>query len=407
MLWWFGTSRACAAVLSSSLWLCALAGCGESTQTVGHLKARATTDVPKGSTTATGGMAASESGGAGGGKPDEGDGATSSPSADGGTIVEAHDAGPPLTSPFAECKGPVAYADRRELALYFMVDNNLTFPTVTAWGNLQQGLRRYITDPRAAGTGLGIDYFGLQCDEATYANPAVQIATLPDNGPALIESFAQIPLNSSPMYPAIKGALTYARAQADANPALELAVVLITDGIADLNCDSNIDNLTQATSDGAEGSPSIPTYIVAVDTTMDSVDVFNRGARFDPLEDMAVAGGTGAVRHVDVLSEPTILSGTSMPSPTADALVALQREAEPCDYTVPDDVPDDASGAWFTRNDATAVRMLRVDSEDDCTGATDYYFAAERGVRWARLCDDACSYAKDQRPSFSWVKGCP
>jgi hypothetical protein len=74
---------------------------------------------------------------------------------------------------------------------------------------------------------------------------------------------------------------------------------------------------------------------------------------------------------------------------------------------VPDDVPDDASGAWFTRNDATAVRMLRVDSEDDCTGATDYYFASERGVRWARLCDDACSYAKDQRPSFSWVKGCP
>ena len=401
---WSTISRACAAALASSVLLCALASCGETTHTVGHLKAARTIDGPKGNGAGAGATPSAQDGG---GSASNSDGGSSVAQGDGGTIVGTPDAGGVLASPFAECSGPAEYALRRQLDLYFMIDSNITLPNAVAWPNLMQGLRRYVIDPRAYGTGLGVDYFRLDCNDA-YSKPEVEIGTLPGNAQAIIDSVrSQIPINNSPLLPAMRGAIAYASARAKADAAIKIAVVLITDGISDLNCGSSIANLTQVTRDGAEADPPIPTYIVAVDAMTTSVDVFTRSARFDPLQDMAVAAGTGTVRDIDVLAEPPLPTSNEA-SPTADALVAIQREAEPCDYAVAAGVTDDGTGVWLTRNDdgAAPARLAQVASAEDCS-AGGYYLATERGLRWARLCEATCTDIKEQGALVSWVHGCP
>ena len=404
---WSRISRADATAFAAGALLCALAGCGETTHTVGELRAAGTSTVrpPKGGATA-GNTVVSSQGSGGTQEPADG-GSAITGVADGGPFVEAPDANVVLASPFPECTGPARYALRRQLDLYFMVDN-LTLPNFSAWASLVQGLRRDATDPRDFGTGVGVDYFGLDCDATKYNTPEVPVATLPTNARPVVESsIAQIPLNASPLLPAVQGAIAYAHAQAEAEATIKMAVVLITDGISDLNCGSSVTALTKATRDGAEGSPSIPTYIVAVDAATATVDIFNRSARFDPLEDMAVAGGTATVRDIDMQSEPTILNAMD-PSPTANALVAIQREAEPCDInTALFNVPVDGNGEWLARYDDDApTRLTQVSSIDDCD-AHSFYFATERDVRWARLCDATCADVKDKRATLSWVDGCP
>jgi hypothetical protein len=388
--------------------LLAIAACGETTHTVGRLKAKQVLAAPKAGSAGEGATLGEPHGG-GVLQVPQAAGATGMGVDDGGTVVGAQDSGVVRMLPiaFSACKGPSLAAKRRELDLYLMVDNNITLPDPRAWSALLQGVNRYVNDERAAGTGIGIDYFGLDCDTNTYATPTVPLGLLPGNARPIVASFAQLPINVSPLLPAMQGAVRYARSAASAFPKLKLAVVLITDGLSDLMCGTDIRALTQATRDGLDGDPSIASYMIAVDANGTfSLDVFNPASRFDPLDEMATAGGTAAARHVDVLSEPTALMNQD-PSPFADTMVAIQREAEPCDYAVPDEVPADANGVWLARDDSVSIAPLaRVPSADDCA-ADRYYFSIDRDVRWATLCPDLCDDVKKHRSTLSWVEGCP
>ncbi|HEX6276825.1 MAG TPA: hypothetical protein VFZ53_27485, partial [Polyangiaceae bacterium] len=54
-----------------------------------------------------------------------------------------------------------------------------------------------------------------QCDQDTYATPAVEFGTLPDAAPAIIASIdAQMPRGETPSRPALRGAIDHARAWA-------------------------------------------------------------------------------------------------------------------------------------------------------------------------------------------------
>jgi hypothetical protein len=276
-----------------------------------------------------------------------------------------------------------------------------------------QGVTRYVNDPRAVGTGVGVDYFGLDCNEGTYAMPTVGVALLPDNARAIGLSFVMVlPINVSPILPALAGALRHASSLANSFDH-KVAVVLITDGFQDLMCGSDIAGGVMQARDAYEGSPSIATYVVGADSPALPLPNSSASARFGPLDQIAAAGGGGQTRLVDVIDE-TALGGTQT-SPFADTLVGIQREAEPCDYALIDGVAEnpDAIVLGFEPIGLGPIGsidrlLLRVADRAGCSTGGGYYFTVDASGQpiWATLCPVTCEDVKTSPAPLYWFSNC-
>src|SRR5262245_11861260 len=110
--------------------------------------------------------------------------------------------------------GPTCGGDRydakpRPLDIYVMFDDSGSmFPW---WGSVTQAFNQFINDPKSAGIGIGIQFFGQNCDPGFYAMPKVAIAPLPGQAGAIQAAFPIIPIESTPTEPALTGALQYAK----------------------------------------------------------------------------------------------------------------------------------------------------------------------------------------------------
>jgi hypothetical protein len=296
-----------------------------------------------------------------------------------------------------------------------LVDDLISIPPNT-WTSLLHGLKRYVADPRAQGTGVGVGFLGVACIADLYSTPSVEIAMLPGNATAIGNAVdGALPINLSPLQAAIEGALTYTRSFSNTHPERKLALVLITDSIADAVACGDASSLSSATRDGVTGTPSIATYVLAiVDPNTLSLALslpsllqnpaLLASSPLGPLSQIAAAGGTAQAFPYSPLAEP---SDNAEPSPFADTMLKVQHEAEPCDYAVPDAVPDDGAGAWLMIDGrATADPLPARATEAEC--GTGYSLATTAdGKRWARLCSATCADVKGAKATLSWVSGCP
>lgn len=300
-------------------------------------------------------------------------------------------------------------AIRKRLDLYFMMDNNITLPDPRAWSGLVQGVIRYVSDARAEGTGVGIGFFGLQCTENAYAVPTVKVSPLPQNvaplTAALSVSLITGIINTSPMLPALGGAVRHASSLASSF-GWKAAVVLISDGFESFPaCPSSPPEVAQKAANAFTGSPSIETYVVAADNPL-AVDP-QAGARFMPLDEIAREGGTGAARRVDVTAEAQLIP--TVQSALADTLVDIQHEAEPCDYSVPESARLAPGSVPLTIGDgsASSPTLPLVANAAACTGQGYYFSPNLSGTPdWAVLCPASCAEVKKQRASLSWLLPC-
>ncbi|HEY3254891.1 MAG TPA: VWA domain-containing protein [Polyangiaceae bacterium] len=106
-----------------------------------------------------------------------------------------------------------------------------------------------------------------KCDLASYAEPAVPIAPLPDSGPALLASLeAQVidPVNPTPTGPALSGALAAAKTWAQAHPTHRVVAVLATDGVANECTPLETADLGRLAEAALGGKPSISTFTIGV-----------------------------------------------------------------------------------------------------------------------------------------------
>lgn len=381
-----------------------LLGCGDSPRhTVGKLRGGSSNNVTRENPPARAGAGADD----GGPRP-------SGSAGNGSFVPTAGNAsageGAPIAPPTGGISGSICFpatvpAERKRLDLYLMVDINITLPLSGAWSTLTGGLRQYVASERAEGTGVGIDFFGvlppvtnIDCSPDLYEMPTVGVSLLPGNASAIQTAVGRaLPLPGSPLQPALEGALAYARSRAGFyDEEAQQAVVLITDGFVDLNCGTDVREVSNVAAVEMRRSPPVPTYVVALDVPSLS-GLFDPLVRFEPLEAIAREGGTGIVRRVNVEDRSEAI---------ADTLIQVQQAAEPCDYFL----PEQASAAGSTLSLAVSADaaspepkpLALLASENDCG---DGYYMREDAPQ-IRLCSATCDSVKARAQKLAWTIDC-
>jgi hypothetical protein len=234
-----------------------------------------------------------------------------------------------------ECASVSQTATLVPVDLFFMVDqsSSMTYPTGTGmskWDAVVQAIDTFVKDKGATNLGVGIQYFPLypgctaggkncgefSCNMADYAAPEIGIAPLAVNASKVSASlFAHKPLSGTPTYPALQGALDYAKTFAAQNPTHTVVVVLATDGVPDGCNIQDIPTIAALATAGVNGTPKVLTYVIGV------------GSSLTALNKIAVGGGTSAAFIVD--------NGGNVVDQFGAALKAIQGKALGCGYEIP------------------------------------------------------------------------
>jgi hypothetical protein len=170
-----------------------------------------------------------------------------------------------------------------------------------------------------------------QCDQDTYATPAVEFGTLPEAAPAILASMeAQMPRGETPSRPALRGAIDHARTWATAHPGHSVVVVLATDGLPTDCSNGNaihpasqaeVDEVVAVATEGLTASPNISTFVVGVFAGADTSAPAN-------LNRIAAAGGTDHAYMVDA-------SGMQVDAEFAAKLNEIRASRLGCEFQIP------------------------------------------------------------------------
>ncbi|HEX7669120.1 MAG TPA: vWA domain-containing protein [Polyangiaceae bacterium] len=315
----------------------------------------------------------------------------------------------------AFCAATVHEAEGIQLDMLIVMDGSGSMKDEVAggakWALLQAALDRFSNDPASAGIGVGVSYFGVpvgydagdlvvSCDVADYAVPAVAIATLPQNAPAIVASLAgYVPQGGTPTRPALAGGIEYANAWLARHGTHRMILVLATDGEPN-DCESTVLAVSQVAADALAARPSVQTYVIGV------------GESLDNLDQIAAAGGTDHAYIVDTSSTTT--------ERFVLALNSIRGEAAlPCQYEIP--VPDGATGrlvdfesvnvAYTESGDAsrgTRAILLQVPNDRSCdTAGGGWYYDDPSAPTSILLCSSTCARVKaDIRGRVDVLVGC-
>ncbi|HEY6727016.1 MAG TPA: vWA domain-containing protein, partial [Polyangiaceae bacterium] len=197
-----------------------------------------------------------------------------------------------------------------------MVDNMVD--GVTRWELVKNALNEFVTDPDAEEIGMGIDFWSWVDDDSCsidqYAEPTVAIGPLGDNQDEIVQALDdQRPGGLTPTYPALAGAIQYAKAHAADNPARQAVVVFVTDGYP-TKCDpQDIPTIAELAADSWAESPRVPVFVIGID------GVYN-------LDQIASAGGT---------REPFLVEGEGSTERLVTALKNITTDTARCEFEIP------------------------------------------------------------------------
>jgi len=295
----------------------AMATCSASATT--HASASGSTSMGSTGGGSTGG-GSTGSGGAGSG------GSGSGNSGSGGSLFDASTPDAP-PDPDAACGLITVDAQTTPLDLYITVDTSSSM-FGTKWNGATAGLKAFLADPASAGVRVAINFFPLAnnptCDQFAYETPAAPYGLLPGNAAAVGAAIdAAMPDGfSSPIYPALGGAILASIQEAQNNPGDAAAVLLVTDGQPDgpaTTCGSvNPDDPAAVAALAATGlayNPSVKTFMIGLPGVNQTI-----------ANQIAAAGGTGSAILVTV---------TNVQTEFQSALATVRGQALPCTYTIP------------------------------------------------------------------------
>jgi hypothetical protein len=252
-----------------------------------------------------------------------GEGAGGAPLFDAGN----HDA---LPDPDGSCGLITVQAHAKPVDLYIAIDKSSSMAG-TKWNGAKAGLAAFLSDPTSAGIRVALNFFPLDnnptCDQFAYKPPVVAFGLLPGNAAALTAAMnAQMPNGfSSPVYPALGGAILAGIEEAQNNPGDAAAVLLVTDGQPDgpsTSCGGVDPNdpaaIAMLAMKGATFNPPVKTFVVGLPGV--NVSIANQ---------IAAAGGTGSAILVTV---------TNIQVEFQNALAKVRGQAVPCEYDIPSEV---------------------------------------------------------------------
>jgi len=224
-------------------------------------------------------------------------------------------------------------------------DADTNAPGVSRWDAVTAALRAFVNSPQAENARVGLQFFGLingadDCGVDKYSTPAVAVAPLAGNRPALLDAInTTLPGSLTPTAPAVSGALAYALTVAQQDPAVPTVMVLASDGIpsecgpttADgqqiISFAEIVDALESYSSppSDAQGNPSQPpirTFIVGTEELGNNA------------ESLAEAGNGQAF----LVGAGT--AGEGLEQRFLDALLSIVVKPLDCEIDVPQTAPD-------------------------------------------------------------------
>jgi hypothetical protein len=302
------------------------------------------------------------------------------------------------------CTGISSDAELKDLHLYVMVDASNSMAG-TKWEAAKQGLESFVTAPQSAGLDVALSFFprpadGVpECDQNAYKAPVVDFGLLPANAQALVDAMAARSPDgfSSPMYPALGGAILASIELADSFPDDAFAVLLVTDGKPDGPGDdcggvdpSLPESLATLAQSGANYTPRVPTFVVGlpgIDLTFANL--------------VAEAGGT---------TEAIVVGTTNTASKFAEALERVRGSAVSCRYVLPLEVANGAVGPDFVNVEVTAGdgSKTTLSYSEGCASSEGWSFDDPMSPTEIVICSASCdAVSQDFDAKLTIVLGCP
>lgn len=236
------------------------------------------------------------------------------------------DAGP---DPDAACGLITEQARSTPLAIYIAFDRSSSM-VGDKWDSAKLGLTAFVNDPDSTGIGVALNFFPLEntpttCMQTDYKPPKVAFALLPANAKPITDAMAAASPSgfSTPIYPALGGAILGAKEYAQSNAGHAAAVLLVTDGNpqgpAPLCGSVNPEDPNAIADLAAAGvSYGIKTFVVGLPGVSPVV-----------VNQIAKAGGTDTA---------IVVSSLNVQAEFQKALAKVRGQALPCEYQLPDKV---------------------------------------------------------------------
>ena len=292
----------------------------------------------------------------------------------------------------AACATQSAVAEARPVYLVFMFDKSGSMKDQSKWPSAKAASRAFFESPDSKGISASLSFFPDQqnysCDVSAYSSPSVTMASLPST------SFGQqldtkSPAGGTPTYQAMQGAISYAQQIATGQGADgKVAIVLVTDGLPDAQCDNT--SIPDVQSLAAGVAATIPTYVIGV------------GDALTNLDQIASGGGTKSALIVST-TNPSQIQGDF-----TKAINQIKASALTCDYKI----PAAPTGETFDRSKVNVQHTPTGGAADTltynqaCTGGTGWKYDDANNPTRILLCDGSCDGVKAKDGKVDILFGC-
>jgi hypothetical protein len=269
---------------------------------------------------------------------------------------------------------------------------------------IREAAGQFLNDPRSAGIGVGISYFGFNpigsasCNVADYSNAAVEVGALPGHADAIMQSLNGIqPTGETPSAAAVRGACNYARQYKESQQGHEVVILLLTDGRPEApvtcrsgTCCPTLEDTVAAASECLGGTTRIKTYVLGV------------GPFLQNLEQIAQAGGT---------DHAYLVEGNDVSQQVLDALRAIRGDATiPCDLKLPPTPPGTLDftkvNIVYANSACEPTYIYHVENSGGCTDQGGWFYDDPNAPQTIHLCPTSCNQVSDPGGQLLYTVGC-
>jgi hypothetical protein len=297
---------------------------------------------------------------------------------------------------FTKCATQTAIAQPKPVYLVFSVDESGSMSFSGKWDAAKAAARAFFESPDSVGVAASLGFFPFfppgtpddySCTATDYTTPALPMTGLPSTSFGGILD-GQSPNGATPTYVALSGAISYAQSVASGvGQGGTVALVLVTDGLPDSQCDGNSVEQVQGLAASAAGQ-GLVTYVIGV------------GPQLQRLHEIAIGGGTNKAFIVDTKAPDQIQH---------DLLAAMTsiRFQLACDY----DIPPPPAGQQLDRGEVNV--QYKVDGKtttflnsQDCADANGWRYDNPSDPKKILLCGSSCQTVRARPGEVDVLFGC-
>lgn len=265
----------------------------------------------------------------------------------------------------------------------------------------------FLRDPKSAGIGVGVGYFGTQpigqaiCKAAAYEDAAVTIGSLPAHADAIMRSLNAVePTGETPTGAAIRGACGYAQSWKASKPGREVVILLLTDGKPEAPrtcsngtsaCCPTLDDAVTAAAECHADAAGIRTYVLGV------------GPLLKNLEEIAVAGGT---------ERAYLVEGGNVAGEVLSALNRIRGDAAiPCELKLPPAPPGrtldyNQVNIKYADSECNSSLFYYVETRAACGSEGGWYYDDPSNPQKIELCPTSCDRVSAPGGRLYYTVGC-